>query len=56
MHASHIGMGMNPLAMIAIADRLGQDPQRWKPFDAKGARRWFYKVTHGAPHLAALVD
>ena len=56
VHASHIGMGMNPLAMIAIADRLGQDPQQWRPFDAKGARRWFYKVTHGAPHLAGLVD
>jgi pimeloyl-ACP methyl ester carboxylesterase len=46
VHASHIGMGMNPLAMYAIADRLRQDPAHWKRFDAQGARRWFYKVAH----------
>ncbi len=46
VRASHIGMGMNPLAMYAIADRLRQDPARWKPFDAQGARRWFFKVAH----------
>ncbi len=40
--ASHIGMGMNPLAHFAIADRLAQDPKAWKRFDATGARRWFY--------------
>lgn len=49
VHASHIGMGMNPLALYAIADRLHQDPQQWQPFDVKGARRWFYKVTHHSP-------
>jgi pimeloyl-ACP methyl ester carboxylesterase len=49
VHASHIGMGMNPLALYAIADRLRQDPQQWQPFDVKGARRWFYKVTHHSP-------
>ena len=49
VHASHIGMGMNPLALFAIADRLRQDPQRWQPFDVTGARRWFYKVTHHSP-------
>jgi pimeloyl-ACP methyl ester carboxylesterase len=40
--ASHVGMGMNPLAHFAIADRLAQDPKAWKRFDATGARRWFY--------------
>ena len=49
VHASHVGMGMNPLALYAIADRLAQDPKAWKPFDVKGARRWFYKVTHHSP-------
>ena len=49
VHASHTGMGMNPLALYAIADGLRQDPQHWHPFDVKGARRWFYKVTHHAP-------
>ncbi len=46
LHSSHIGMGMNPMALYAIADRLRQDPARWKRFDAQGARRWFYKVAH----------
>ncbi len=46
VQASHIGMGLNPLAMYAIADRLRQDPKHWKRFDAAGARRWFFKVAH----------
>jgi pimeloyl-ACP methyl ester carboxylesterase len=54
VHASHIGMGMNPLALYAIADRLAQDPRAWNRFDAKGARRWFYKVTQHSPLQAAM--
>ena len=46
VRASHLGMGMNPLAMFAIADRLRQDPAHWQRFDAQGARRWFFKVAH----------
>lgn len=53
VHASHIGMGMNPLALYAIADRLAQDPQAWRRFDVKGARRWFFKLTHHTPLQAA---
>jgi pimeloyl-ACP methyl ester carboxylesterase len=53
VHASHIGMGMNPLAMFAIADRLRQDPAQWQRFDVQGARRWFYKTTGMAPFAAA---
>lgn len=53
VHASHVGMGMNPLALYAIADRLAQNPQRWRRFDVDGARRWFYKVTHHSPLQAA---
>ena len=37
----------------AIADRLRQDPARWRRFDAQGARRWFFKVAH---QPEALVD
>jgi pimeloyl-ACP methyl ester carboxylesterase len=47
VHASHVGMGMNPLALYAIADRLAQDPARWRPFEASGARRWFYRTGPG---------
>ena len=46
VHASHLGMGMNPMALYAIADRLRQDPAHWKRFDLRGARRWFFKVAH----------
>ena len=53
VHASHIGMGMNPLALYAIADRLRQDPACWQRFDVQGARRWFYKTTGLAPFAAA---
>ena len=44
LHASHVGMGLNPVALYAVADRLAQDPRAWKPFDAGGARRWFFRT------------
>ena len=40
--ASHFGMGMNPLALYAIADRLAQVPETWQRFEATGAWRYFY--------------
>lgn len=46
VHASHVGMGLNPLVLYAIADRLAQDPARWQPFDLRGARRWLYRQAH----------
>jgi pimeloyl-ACP methyl ester carboxylesterase len=42
--ASHIGMGMNPLALYALADRLAQDPARWRRFEPSGVHRWFYRT------------
>ena len=59
VHVSHVGMGMgmNPLALYAVADRLAQDPQHWKRFDVKSARKWFFKVTLHLPLQAvALVS
>jgi len=44
LHASHVGMGMNPIALYAIADRLAQDPKNWRHFDASGARKYFYRT------------
>jgi pimeloyl-ACP methyl ester carboxylesterase len=46
VHASHIGMGLNPLALFAVADRLAQNPRRWQRFDPQAAGvvgRWFMK-------------
>ncbi len=34
--ASHCGLGVNPTAVYAIADRLAQAEGDWKPFRAKG--------------------
>lgn len=47
VHASHIGMGLNPLALYAVADRLAQAEGAWRRFDARGARRWFFQTGAG---------
>jgi pimeloyl-ACP methyl ester carboxylesterase len=52
LHASHVGMGMNPLALYVVADRLAQPPGQWAPFQASGLRRFFFR-TGVAPLLAA---
>ncbi|KNZ32717.1 MAG: alpha/beta hydrolase [Methylibium sp. NZG] len=49
VHASHVGMAMNPLALWAVADRLAQKPGQWQPFDASGGRRWFFNATPPGP-------
>lgn len=36
VHASHLGIGMNPSALYAIADRLAQPEGKWKRFDYNG--------------------
>lgn len=48
VHASHIGLGLNPLALYALADRLAQPEGQWAHFEAKGARRWFYRTPKSA--------
>jgi len=40
--ASHLGLGMNPLALFALADRLAQQQDAWKPFSRAGLRGMFY--------------
>jgi pimeloyl-ACP methyl ester carboxylesterase len=42
VHASHFGMGMNPTALYAIADRLAQPEGQWKRFDRGGFKRMLY--------------
>jgi pimeloyl-ACP methyl ester carboxylesterase len=46
VHASHVGMGMNPLALYAVADRLAQAPGHWKSFEPHGRRRHFFRTGH----------
>lgn len=41
--ASHIGLGVNPLVMVALADRLAQPLGKWKPFSRAGWRAAFFR-------------
>ena len=43
--ASHIGLGVNPTVMMAIADRLAQPEGEWKPFEAKGLSSLLFPKT-----------
>jgi pimeloyl-ACP methyl ester carboxylesterase len=40
--ASHFGIGLNPVAWFALADRLAQREGKWQPFDASGLKRVFF--------------
>lgn len=56
---SHCGMGVNPLVLLAVADRLAEDRTNWVPFDSLNyavgpvrlASRWFCP-SHLAPRAA----
>lgn len=41
--ASHVGLGVNPIVMVAIADRLAQAEDSWQPFDRQGWREFAFK-------------
>ena len=40
--ASHLGLGVHPAVLYAIADRLAQPEGEWKPFDRSGLRAIVY--------------
>jgi pimeloyl-ACP methyl ester carboxylesterase len=42
VRGSHCGLGFNPVVLYAIADRLAQAEDAWRPFDRTGWRRFFY--------------
>ncbi len=41
--ASHFGLGVNPLVVYLIADRLAQGEGAWAPFDASGAKGFVFR-------------
>lgn len=48
VHASHCGLGMNPAALYAVADRLSQPHGDWKRFDCDGltgVKKLLYRKT-----------
>jgi len=40
---SHCGLGVNPLVLYAVADRLAQPESGWQPFERSGWRRRLYR-------------
>ena len=42
VEASHVGLGVNPAVLYALADRLAQPEGEWAPFDTSGAKRLFF--------------
>jgi pimeloyl-ACP methyl ester carboxylesterase len=42
IEASHIGLGLTPAALYALADRLAQPEGQWTPFDRSGFKSLFY--------------
>ena len=45
VHASHVGLGVNPSVMVALADRLGQPEGEWAPFVPPMVHRWMFPQT-----------
>ncbi|MGI9352197.1 MAG: esterase/lipase family protein [Rhizobiaceae bacterium] len=46
--ASHCGLGHHPAAVFAIADRLSQKENDWKPFDRSGFRAIAFPKAYGS--------
>ena len=42
VESSHLGLGVHPLTLYAIADRLAQPADAWQPFSREGLRAWLY--------------
>jgi pimeloyl-ACP methyl ester carboxylesterase len=42
VYASHLGLGVNPAVLYAVADRLAQPEGEWKSFDRSGLRSLVY--------------
>jgi pimeloyl-ACP methyl ester carboxylesterase len=42
VEASHLGLGVNPMVLHAVADRLAQPEGQWQKFDRTGIRRLVY--------------
>ncbi|WP_240047683.1 alpha/beta fold hydrolase [Sphingomonas panacisoli] len=45
VRGSHCGLGANPAVLYAVADRLAQPADDWKPFERGGLRSWVYPST-----------
>ena len=48
VQASHLGIGMHAAAWYAIADRLSQREDDWRPFHRFGWREWIFRDPYRA--------
>jgi pimeloyl-ACP methyl ester carboxylesterase len=46
VEGSHSGLGYNPAALYAVADRLALPEGQWRPFDRSGLRSLLYSDPH----------
>ena len=46
VEGSHTGLGVNPLVLHALADRLAQPEGQWRPFQRTGLRRFVFPDPH----------
>lgn len=53
VYASHCGIGVNPLTMYLLADRLGQAEGAWRPFD-RDAHPWLKLAFPSSGHSYGL--
>lgn len=52
---SHLGMGANPAALWAVADRLAQPEDRWEPLDRNGWHSLFFREAKARDRLVDLL-
>ncbi len=52
--SSHVGLLTNPLSLAALADRLGQDPADWQPFDWRTCLDQAFLGRRAAPSIRQL--
>ncbi len=45
VYASHVGLGVNPSVMVAIADRLSKKDGAWTPFVVPLIHKWMFPKT-----------
>lgn len=50
VYGSHCGLGVNPVVLYAVADRLAQAEGTWKPFDRSGLMRQVLYPSSGHIH------
>ena len=54
VYGSHCGLGHNPAAVYAIADRLAQPEGEWKPFERRGVKGLVFPRPRADDHFAGM--